>query len=42
MKQEIREEMIATLMLWTGWSLEAFENKTGKEITELYDRYVKG
>lgn len=42
MSEEIREEMIATLILWTGWAEEAFQKKTDKEIAELYDRHVKG
>lgn len=41
MKKEHREELIALLILHTGWAKEAFDRRSDKEITELYDRYVK-
>lgn len=36
-----REEYIAWLVMRTGWAREAFEDRTDKELIELYERYVK-
>lgn len=40
MKPEYREEMIAAIILKTGWNESVFENKSDKQIMEWYDRYV--
>lgn len=40
MSEEVREEMIATLILWTGWARSAFENLTDREIIKLHDRHA--
>ncbi len=41
MTSERREQMVTTLILWTGWSRKAFENKSDKEIIELYERHIR-
>lgn len=40
MSKEIREEMIATLILWTGWAESAFESLTDRELIKMYDRHL--
>lgn len=40
MTEEIREEMIATLILWTGWARSAFEKLTERELIKMYDRHL--
>lgn len=42
MTEEHREEIIATLILWTGWAKEAFEKMSDREIAELHDKRVGG
>jgi len=39
MKPEYREEMIAALILWTGWNKSAFDKLSDRELTEMYDRH---
>lgn len=41
MTEEIRNEHIEWLVMHTGWTREAFESKTDRELVELYERYVK-
>lgn len=36
-----REEYIAWLVMHTGWTREAFDNKSDRELIKLYERYVK-
>lgn len=40
MTEEVREEMIATLILWTGWARSAFESLSDKDIIKMYDRHL--
>lgn len=39
MSDNVREEYIEWLMMWTGWKYEAFEEKTNRQLIELYERY---
>lgn len=38
---EDRNEIIGWLVLWTGWSIEAFSDKSNRELLEMADRLSK-
>ena len=35
-----REQIVALLVIWTGWAESAFEKMTDKEILQEFDRRV--
>jgi hypothetical protein len=40
MKPDEREQIIALLVIWTGYAESAFENMTDKELLQEFDRRV--
>ena len=41
MTVEDREEIIGWLVIWTGWSIAAFDNKSDRELLEMAERLNK-